>query len=300
MKGVVVAITVCFLFGLTTQVHAQIEPRFDTLQTRYFMPKFLPSDTLVYHQAFVLRYNETHEQACWVAYRLCASQLQQGVERTNKFMADPLVVTGSAQPIDYAKSGFDRGHLVPAADMAYSIQTMAESFYYSNMSPQLPEFNRGVWKKLEEQVRDWAKTYDTLFITTGPVLEVNLPTIGPNKVSVPNLYYKAILAYTDKHAQAIAFIVPNRESAQPVHLFEVTVDSLEHLVGFDFFAALPDELEAVIEAKLVSDWWDNPADEPGPVVQNAVQPQRCKAITKSGKRCSRKALPKAKTCKQHQ
>jgi endonuclease G len=88
-------------------------------------------------------------------------------KQIEKFLEDKLVKTGSAVTKDYAKSGYDRGHPARAADLGWSAQTMRESFYFSNMSPQLPAFNRGIWKKMEEKVRDWALTYDTIFIVTG-------------------------------------------------------------------------------------------------------------------------------------
>src|SRR5574344_20414 len=145
------------------------------------MPKVEPDDQIVKHSAYTLSYSEPHEQAEWVAYVLTKSHIQKNVDRTDKFMSDYSVTTGSASDNDYKKSGYDRGHLAPAADMAWDAQAMKESFYYSNMSPQLPGFNRGVWKRLEELVRDWAYQYDTLFVTTGPVLSDNLPVIGANE-----------------------------------------------------------------------------------------------------------------------
>jgi hypothetical protein len=125
-------------------------------------PLPLPEEQIISHTAYLLSYNEEHEQANWVAYMLTSSKLGSGLERSNRFLEDPLVASGTATNADYAKSGYDRGHLAPAADMSWSMQVMQESFYYSNMSPQLPGFNRGIWKKLEEKVRDWAAVRYTL------------------------------------------------------------------------------------------------------------------------------------------
>ena len=103
--------------------------------------------------------------------------------------------------------------MAPAGDMSWSEQAMKESFYYSNMSPQNPSFNRGIWKKTEELTRIWAVENKSLYIVTGPILKKYLPTIGPNKVSIPNYYYKAILDYTEPEIKAIAFLIPNREDS---------------------------------------------------------------------------------------
>ena len=161
-------------------------------------PLPIENEEIIQRQAYTLAYNEAHEQANWVAYMLLKNQSNSRVERSNRFMVDPLVSTGSATNADYAKSGWDRGHLAPAADLSWSKEAMQSSFYYSNMSPQWPAFNRGIWKRLEEQVRDWSLLYDTLYVVTGPILSSNLPYIGPNKVSVPKAFFKALVAPNQK------------------------------------------------------------------------------------------------------
>ena len=158
------------------------------------IPAVKSSDEIVQHTAYTLSYNKQKRQANWVAYILTANEVNAAhVVRTNHFLPDPFVNTVSATDADYKGSGYDRGHLANAEDMSYSTTTMAESFYYSNISPQLPAFNRGVWKRLEELVRFWATRYDSIYIVTGPVLTNGLPTIGADKVSVPEYYYKVIL-----------------------------------------------------------------------------------------------------------
>ena len=104
-----------------------------------------PADTLIEREGYALGYIEKHEQPAWVQYVLTADEVSRAmVNRSDDFRADPYVPTGSATPQDYTRSGYDRGHLVPAADMGYSDRTMSESFYMSNMSPQDPQFNRGI------------------------------------------------------------------------------------------------------------------------------------------------------------
>jgi endonuclease G len=173
------------------------------------LPAVKKSEQVIRHAGYSFVYNETYEQAAWVAYELTEKETVKQYDRTDKFIPDPAVSTGSATDADYSGSGYDRGHLAPAADMGWSSTTMAESFYFSNMSPQVPGFNRGIWKRLEEQVRSWAIEYDTVYVVTGPVLKGNMGSIGPNKVAVPNYYYKVILDMHSKPHQAIGFVMEN-------------------------------------------------------------------------------------------
>ena len=191
---------------------------------------------IIQHLGYTLSYNEKHEQADWVAYVLTKEETMKLFNRTNKFMFDTCVSTGSATDADYKNSGYDRGHLAPAADMGWSEQSMTESFYFSNMSPQEPNFNRGVWKKLEEQVREWAIQYDSLCVVTGPILSDSLPSIGEHEVSVPKMYYKVIYDHSPPEKKAIAFLIPNKASKEPLLDFCVTIDELEKVSGLDFFA----------------------------------------------------------------
>ena len=194
---------------------------------------------MVRHLAFTLVYEEQYEQAKWVAYQLTAAETQKIYERTNKFIVDPDITTGSASLADYKGSGYDRGHLAPASDMGWSETSMAESFFYSNMSPQTPSFNRGIWKKGEDLVRRWAKEYSDLYIVTGPVLKAGLATIGPNKVAVPEYYYKVILHRNGPETKAIAFLMANEGSREALQSFAVSVDSVEKVTGIDFFPNSP-------------------------------------------------------------
>jgi len=215
------------------------------------IPLVLNGEKLIQHTGYSFVYSEEHEQAKWIAYVLNNKELDGSFDRSDNFREDPFVSSGSADNLDYTKSGYDRGHLAPAADMKWSEKAMSESFYYSNMSPQVPGFNRGIWKKLEEQVRLWAKQYDTLYIVTGPKLESGLPTIGPNQVSVPKLYYKALIAPNQQ--KGIAFLIPNEKSEEPLSHYLLSIDSLEQILHRDLFYQLADDQENVIE-KQVKFW----------------------------------------------
>lgn len=221
-----------------------------------FLPK--PSPELVHHTYYIISYNEKFEQANWVYYELTDSMvIEGGQERSNKFKVDPEVPTGSAKSSDYTKSGYDRGHLCPAADMDFDPVAMEESFYMSNISPQAPEFNRGIWKDLETEVRKWAQKKHRLYVVTGPVFNDNQGTIGRDQVLVPGYFFKILFDSDNKHPEMIAFVLPNRKSDRPITDFAVSVDEVEKLTGFDFFSQLPDDEENVLESHVnLSGWFD--------------------------------------------
>jgi len=218
-----------------------------------FLPTIKDSSALVSHKAYTLEYSEQHEQALWVAYLLTGDYVEGTATRTNDFREDDAVKTHSADIQDYKKSGYSRGHLCPAGDMKWDAEAMSETFLLSNMSPQLQEFNDGIWKKCEERVRNWAKKYDSLYVVTGPVLKPGLPTIGHNKVSIPEYYYKIV--YDPRRQVALAFLVPHHGSKKGPKQFVVSIDEVEKVTGIDFFPALPDELEDKIESHSNYDNW---------------------------------------------
>lgn len=239
---------IVFTFCINLLLNGQPKPALE-------LPAYSSCDIIIKHIGYTLSYNERHEQANWVAYELTAAETIKVVERGNSFRSDLAVPTGSANNADYKGSGYDRGHLAPAADMGWSKEAMMESFYYSNMSPQVPGFNRGIWKELEEQVRQWALDNLAIYVITGPVLEDDLPTIGPDSVSVPRYYYKVILDYTKPGLKGIGFLLPNESSTLPLQHFAVSIDSVEQATGIDFFPALPDPQEKVLESSVCLPCW---------------------------------------------
>ncbi|MFN0216530.1 MAG: DNA/RNA non-specific endonuclease [Saprospiraceae bacterium] len=210
---------------------------------------------LVRHTWFALGYSEDHEQAEWVAYELTRDRLNDNwADRPNTFRPDAEVHTESATPRDYSGSGYDKGHLCPAADMAFNADAIDETFMMSNMSPQVPAFNMGIWRELEELTRDWARRFKQLYVVTGPVLtQPGLAQIGFSKVTVPGYYYKVLLAPEEQ--RAIAFIMPNERSDQPVMNFACSIDKVEKATGIDFFPKLLQGLGEELEGSLDKDAW---------------------------------------------
>ncbi len=216
--------------------------------SRIEVPQKGPNEKIIFHTGYATSYNHQHHQPNWVAYELFSTRLNAVTERNNRFIQDPQIKPPTCLSADYTKSGYDRGHLAPAADMLWDEDAMRESFYMSNISPQVPGFNRGIWKVLEEKVREWARSGSHLFICTGPLLGDTLKKhIGVrNAVTVPDYFFKAIID-TVGVDRGIAFIIPNRSSKSTLATFAVSIDYLEEIISRDLFPALSDETETKLE-----------------------------------------------------
>ena len=222
-----------------------------------FLPQVTESENIIHHFAFSLLYSEKHEQPKWVAYTLTKEQLEypkMSSRDGTEFVPDPDIKEGSANSEDYydiKRIGIDRGHLIPAADVSWSFTAMKESFYYSNISPQYADFNRGIWLRLENQVREWGREKGKIYIVTGPVLTGEYKAIGPNNVSIPDYFYKVLLRYGKSDTTGIGFIIPNQRSSLDLLYYSVSIDSVEIFTGIDFFPSLPDRLEEKLESMTV-------------------------------------------------
>jgi endonuclease G, mitochondrial len=211
---------------------------------------YLPTSTtnqIVKHDYYTLSYNEKYEQAEWVAYELKREFVRNNNFKRPFFIEDSKVKTGSADWRNYKNSGYDKGHLCPAADMEFKINAYNDTFFTSNISPQEHDFNAGVWNRLEQKVRYWATKYDDLYVVTGGVLQPSLKTIGKEKVLVPNYFYKIILNNSNGKYKAIAFLIPNKKSDRPLYEFVVSIDSIEKMTVIDFFPKLDDKTENILE-----------------------------------------------------
>ena len=213
-------------------------------------------EQVIEHIGYTVSYNPTWLVPNWVAYELTVAETDGEQERSNHFKPDPLVEGDPVVTSDYSKSGYDRGHMAPAADMKWSEQAMRESFYMTNMCPQLHNLNAGDWKDLEELARSWAQQYGNIYIACGPIVEADYPTIGKNHtIAVPAAFYKVFLRQTNKGWTSIGFIMPNQAGNRPLMTYMMTVDEVEAQTGLDFFYNLPDSIEAQVESDYnISDW----------------------------------------------
>lgn len=207
---------------------------------------------------YTLSYNADYKTPQWVAWELTREEAYGKEERADKFLPDPDVRGAKAYAGDYTRSGYDRGHMAPAADMKWDRQAMEESFYLSNICPQNGNLNRGDWNDLEEKCRQWAVKFGAIYIACGPIYHSKKPQrIGNNKVAVPDAFYKVIMVNSRKEPKAIGFVFANKAGHKPLMKYAMAVDSVEKITGIDFFPALSDETEKRIEADFDADEWSS-------------------------------------------
>lgn len=228
---------------------------------------FPTSDQLVKHAALVLDYDESKEQAKWVMHMILPEVKDGTVFRTNDFREDPLVKTGTAIQQDYFLTdtlnsgevkydgfGYDRGHLAASADYRWSSTALSETYFYSNMSPQLPYFNRVVWAGLEDHLRKYVIDKDApLYVLTAPVFDDNVKKISraQNNVIIPSSFVKIALDPINK--QGIAFIIPHTEDEIVLESTAVSIDEAEKVLGFNVFPSF-NKFEETID---LAHWFEN-------------------------------------------
>lgn len=226
---------------------------------------------------YALEWDNTKRHANWVAFTFDTTTSADNVKRTDAWSVDPkLPAEMQVQESDHKNDGFDKGHLCASEDRVYLKEANEQTFYYSNMSPQLNDFNGGFWGKLEARVQTWGRStaegvYDKVYVTKGGTLNKLLknfkgttvnggtPTTDANGFTIhglacPEYYFMAVLSQKDDVFHAIAFLVPHKEgmtrnpSSDELKEYVVSVDKLEEETGIDFFCNLPDVLENEVEA----------------------------------------------------
>lgn len=228
---------------------------------RIGLPKLEAGEEVVVHPGHMLVYSEAHEQPRWTAHIATPDLITGNLARIDSFLPDPQVTTGTAVTADYWNSGYDRGHMVPSADMRWTFEALKGTYYYSNISPQLPDLNRKTWADLEDWVRRYVNfSKRRVFVATGPVLRDGLPTLQKadrkNEVSIPEYFWKVIADLDGDTPKAIGFVMRNATLDHPPVSYAVPVDSVEKLTGLDFFHALDDVVEQRIEAmREPKDWY---------------------------------------------
>jgi len=204
-----------------------------------------PGTTPVCRQAYVLLHDNIAKVSLWEAYTLTPQHAVGCLARVNAFAPDQSLPRGQRSELaDYAKSGYDTGHIANDADMSWDPTVQRESFILSNMAPQLPSLNRGIWKELETYVRDWAYTSGhSLTIYAGSIYDVSSDRkIGPDSVVVPHAFYKIVIDDTTR--QSLAFIFPHRDGlGTDLRPLQTTVASVESQTGISF--PVPDSKTAV-------------------------------------------------------
>ncbi len=210
--------------------------------------------------------------ALWVAYPMCGMYVQKNVSRTDAWAYDPKLGSGkSSAPFGGYGGSYSRGHQVASSDRLCCREANEQTFYGTNMTPQLQDLNGVKWEHLESDVRAICKAVDTVYVVTGCVVKGSkerVPDSDGNQMTVPVGYFKALLSYdasstTNKWAcSAFYFEHKGYDSGTSLRTFAMSVDALEAKTGFDFFPNLKsmigeaeaDRLEAQ-DPKSSSFWW---------------------------------------------
>lgn len=198
-------------------------------------------------------YEPAKNQAAWVSYQLLAESLGKSHDR-NDFAFKPDPEYGKITPNDYTHTGYDRGHLAPAADMDYSKNALESSFYMSNIAPQTPGLNRGKWRALETWCREQFNPEEKIFIITGPIYSQKINSPKNKKLIIPSHFYKIIISIGPSPKVA-AFVLENADPENDLWYYLKTIDEIENTTGLDFFEQLPDSLEKKIEGKTYKKAW---------------------------------------------
>jgi endonuclease G len=240
-------------------------------------PAYSKNLEVIEHAGMVLGFDCDYKMASWVFHVLTPDVTSGNISRSNDFRSDEKSTCGSAQEADYFLRkekedgtfdydgfGFDRGHLAPSADFRWSANALSESYYYSNMTPQRPEFNRESWASLEGLLRKIVdQEKKQFYVITGPVLHEGLPVIerSVNKLKIPEYHYKIIVDASIENPRGMAFLMPNKKCEERLSSYVISIDSLEHLTGLDFFPTMSTELETTIEQTADFNAWKTQGKE---------------------------------------
>lgn len=212
------------------------------------LPALTGKETLIAHTGFIISYNTKAHIPEWVAYELTSEEASGEVPRSGNFGMDPKYHGKQAMREDYSGSGWDKGHMAPAADMKWSEESMHDSFYLTNICPQNHTLNEKDWHSLEKKVRDWAKRFGSVYIVCGPIIGENTyGSLGHNKVLIPDAFFKAVLVPYQGSYRSMAFVMQNNEEHHTLKEYSMTVNELEKLIGANLFTALDDSVEESIE-----------------------------------------------------
>lgn len=209
-------------------------------------PDSLPSQIKDY-TGFRLSFNKDNHTPNWVAWELLGSETDGSEPRAKKFWTDS-DIDGCATTDDYRYSGFDRGHMCPAADQKWSAEAMYDCFTLANITPQDNKLNSGAWKTLEDKERVWARRDSAIVIVSGPLYAASdTQRIGATGVRVPSAFFKVLAAPYLDEPRGIAFVYPNTTAPGNMENYVMTIREVEGLTGLDFFHNLPDDVEEAVE-----------------------------------------------------
>ena len=220
------------------------------------MPEGIPQQVKEY-TGFTVNFNKDNHTPNYVAWELLASETTGTANRNDyDFWQDKEIEGCSVKDYQYSIYSYQRGHMCPAADQKWSEVAMRDCMVMANMCPQYASLNEKAWATLENKEREWARRDGAVWIICGPIYtEDDTQRIGPSEVRVPSSYFKAFLAKDIDEPRAIAFVFPNGACPGNMQDYSMSIDDLEEILGYDFFSALPDDIENKVEAEYSFTEW---------------------------------------------
>lgn len=225
------------------------------LQSSYAETRYPSTQLIIEHECYAVGYDTRTKNPNWVYEKLTARNFGALDRTACQFKEDARISELFRATVkDYKNSGFDRGHLAPAANHSNSSSALSDTFYLSNISPQNPKFNRGFWNRLEKHVRELTKKYGEIEIFTGPLFlplynqedgkrYITYQVIGENDVAVPTHFFK-VIGYKGKNGEfdTVAYIAPNEyiSPEMPLERFKTTIQRVEKVAGMIFFEGKKD------------------------------------------------------------
>lgn len=211
---------------------------------------------------FIVGWSDSLRHPVWCAYHV-QRDARHPSEKRPSFTKDQSVPSAPA-PGDYTKSGYDRGHMVPnyAIVTRYGEASQKLTFKMSNIAPQTPELNRGVWRDVEHRIADlWTARYGEIWVVVGCISSGN-EKIGQTGIDVPTAYYQVVMAQEGMDVRALAVVIPQNvgwHAWAARHI--VSIDELEEMTGLDFNPDLPSFIQSPLEAETPTRLWPvNPLD----------------------------------------
>ncbi len=221
------------------------------------IPSYEASEDVIFYTGFTSSYNHSTLVPNWVAYELTADEIKEPSLGNRYFIPDSNVKGPQATYYDYKNDDcWDKGHMVPKADLKWSNKAYEESFFFTNVCPQNCTLNNGAWKSLEKKARKMAEKYGRIYIVCGPVFVSNkYGTLGENKVAIPDAFFKALLLPLDGGFESVAFLMANDGNRLSWQEYACSVDQLEELLGRDLFCHMEDDIEKQVESKYNLKFW---------------------------------------------
>lgn len=245
----------CLTLALGTKCIAQQQT---LIVDRMEMPLPLnnKSEQILFRKGYTVSYNNDNKIPNWVAWHLTAEHASGQIRRPNNaWHEDMQVPVPRATISDYKGSGWSRGHMCPAGDNKWDSDAMYESFLFTNCCPQDANLNSGDWNQIEMACRRWAEQYGDIYIVCGPILfNRKHETIGPNKVVVPEAFFKVVLCLKGS-PKGIGFIRRNSDTSRRKDLYVNSIKEVERITGITFFPLLPKEISDAVKSKAnLKDW----------------------------------------------